>query len=110
MRAVIIREKVPAAPQRQNLSLAFSKQLKHRNTVEPAIGHVKHGYRIGRNYLAHVQSETPSMRCLPQIPPPAANQSGEYCDWPNAVEVFPGSGIARLRSTGILHTCLIISV
>jgi IS5 family transposase len=31
--------------------------MKRRTAVEPVIGHLKHGHRMNRNYLAHTQGD-----------------------------------------------------
>lgn len=31
--------------------------MRRRSAVEPVIGHIKNGHRMGRNYLAHSQAD-----------------------------------------------------
>jgi transposase, IS5 family len=39
---------------RKNLPLRFKKLLKGRSGIEPVIGHLKHGYKLEKNYLLGV--------------------------------------------------------
>jgi transposase, IS5 family len=43
--------------QKRGVSPAVKKQMKRRAAIEPVIGHVKNGHRMGRNHLAHTQGD-----------------------------------------------------
>jgi len=43
--------------QRRRVTPAIKRQMKRRAAVEPVIGHIKSGHRMGRNYLAHAQGD-----------------------------------------------------
>ena len=41
------------ASQRRGVTPAIRRELRRRAAIEPVIGHLKAGHRMGRNYLAH---------------------------------------------------------
>ena len=43
--------------QKRHMTPAIKRQMKRRAAVEPVIGHIKSGHRMGRNYLAHAQGD-----------------------------------------------------
>lgn len=47
--------RVFTAGQKRRVTKAIKCQMKRRSAVEPVIGHLKSGYRMNRNYLAHQQ-------------------------------------------------------
>lgn len=49
--------RVFAAGQKRRVTPAIKRQMKRRAAVEPVIGHLKDGHRMGRNYLAHSQGD-----------------------------------------------------
>lgn len=49
--------RVFTAGQKRRVTPAIKRQMKRRSAVEPVIGHLKGGHRMGRNYLAHEQGD-----------------------------------------------------
>jgi IS5 family transposase len=49
--------KVFTAGQKRRVTPAIKRQMKRRAAVEPVIGHIKSGHRMGRNFLAHTQGD-----------------------------------------------------
>ena len=49
--------RVFTAGQKRRVTPAIKWQMKRRAAVEPVIGHLKDGHRMGRNYLAHSQGD-----------------------------------------------------
>ena len=49
--------RVFTAGQKRRVTPAIKRQMKRRAAVEPVIGHLKDGHRMGRNYLAHSQGD-----------------------------------------------------
>jgi IS5 family transposase len=47
------RFRVYVAGQKRRLSAAIKRAFRRRSAVEPVIGHLKAGHRMGRNHLAH---------------------------------------------------------
>ena len=45
------------AGQKRRVTPAIKRLMKRRSAVEPVIGHLKHGHRMDRNYLAHEQGD-----------------------------------------------------
>ena len=43
--------------QKRRVTPAIKRQMRRRAAVEPVIGHMKHGHRMDRNYLAHKQGD-----------------------------------------------------
>ncbi len=43
--------------QKRRVTPAVKRQMKRRAAVEPVIGHLKNGHRMGRNHLAHQQGD-----------------------------------------------------
>ena len=42
---------------KRRVTSAIKRQMRRRAAVEPVIGHMKHGHRMDRNYLAHKQGD-----------------------------------------------------
>lgn len=49
--------RVFVAGQKRRVTPAIKRQMKRRAAVEPVIGHLKDGHRMGRNFLAHSQGD-----------------------------------------------------
>ena len=45
--------KVYTAGQKRRVTEHIKREFKRRSAIEPVIGHLKNGHRMGRNYLAH---------------------------------------------------------
>src|ERR1700704_4635326 len=45
--------KIYTSKQNRRVTLAIKREMRRRSAVEPVIGHLKDGHRMGRNYLAH---------------------------------------------------------
>jgi IS5 family transposase len=45
--------RVFTAGQKRRMTPQIKREMKRRSAVEPVIGHLKEGHRMGRNYLAH---------------------------------------------------------
>ncbi len=53
----IYKLRVFTTGQKRRVTPAIKRQMKRRAAVEPVIGHLKSGHRMGRNYLAHAQGD-----------------------------------------------------
>ncbi len=53
----IYKLRVFTTGQKRRVTPAIKRQMKRRAAVEPVIGHLKSGHRMGRNYLAHTQGD-----------------------------------------------------
>ncbi len=53
----IYKLRVFTTGQKRRVTPAIKRQMKRRAAVEPVIGHLKSGHRMGRNYLAHSQGD-----------------------------------------------------
>ena len=49
--------RVFTAGQKRRVTPAIKRQMRRRSAVEPVIGHIKHGHRMNRNYLAGPQGD-----------------------------------------------------
>lgn len=49
--------RVFTAGQKRRVTPGIKRLMKRRSAVEPVIGHLKEGHRMGRNYLAHEQGD-----------------------------------------------------
>ena len=49
--------RVFTAGQKRRVTPAIKRQMRRRSAVEPVIGHIKAGHRMGRNYLAGEQGD-----------------------------------------------------
>ena len=45
--------KIYTSKQKRRVTPAIKREMRRRSAVEPVIGHLKDGHRMGRNYLAH---------------------------------------------------------
>ena len=51
------RCRVFTASQKRGVTPAIRRELRRRAAIEPVIGHLKTGHRMGRNYLAHAPGD-----------------------------------------------------
>lgn len=49
--------RVYTAGQKRRMTAAIKREMRRRAAIEPVIGHLKNGHRLGRNYLAHEQGD-----------------------------------------------------
>ena len=53
----VYKLRVFTAGQKRRVTPAIKQQMKRRSAIEPVIGHLKNGHRMGRNFLAHAQGD-----------------------------------------------------
>jgi hypothetical protein len=51
------RFRIYTAGQKRRVTAQIKREFKRRAAIEPVIGHLKEGHRMGRNYLAHASGD-----------------------------------------------------